>query len=273
MKKNITSTFKPEHRKSGVTGKSNNVKGAVRTAKNETGTPHKPIIVKTKRINVQRGPIKESRPHVDKLQSASSQPSLMLDLAALRQAIASDGGEHRANYRRNLAQAYELAFHMNLDFDCKLEFESSPEWEVFADTRISRKDPTSLLAAVLGYLFGNRTRLKRQKVSKLKKALEPYFIRCISPIEVRALILKRGVPGLMSNAFAISGNEKQNKNHSKNNSAGAVNPKFYFNPGKCVDQLTRLTSTLVAQGRLKLVPKSNGEVEVKLLSLNATAQR
>ncbi|PQZ40914.1 hypothetical protein CQ059_16835 [Brucella pseudogrignonensis] len=173
-------------------------------------------------------------------------------------------------YRINLAEAYYLAFHMNQDTDSKFRFESDHEWENFANTRISKKDPAFFLAAVLGYLFGNKTRARRKKVSKLKKAFEPYFIHGIKPNEVGAIVVKGGVPALTKKASEFFADNKGQEVHSSKKCAPEAQVKFTFNPGKFSDQLTDLDGEQVARGEFKIMRKSNGILAVKLVSLSAT---
>jgi len=199
-----------------------------------------------------------------------SQPALIPALNSLREAIASDRGEHRTNQRRNLADAYQLAFSINRDEDSKLQFEADCEWENFANARIPKKDPAFMLAAVLGYLFGNQTRPKKKKVSKLKKALEPYFIRGISPSEVGAIVVNGGVPALLRNASAFFDDGHKHEARSNKKRVTEAELEFDFDPGKYREQLMELDGALTVQAKLKVVPKLNGKT-VKLLSLNATA--
>lgn len=199
------------------------------------------------------------------------QPSLISALNFLREAITSDRGEHRTNQRRNLADAYQLAFSINLDEDSKLQFEADCEWENFANARISKKDPAFTLAAVLGYLFGNQTRPKKKKVSKLKKALEPYFVHGISPSEVRAIVVKGGVPALRRKASVLVDSGQKHEARSNKKSAVEAKLEFDFDPGKFREQLMELDGALTVRAKLKLVPKLNGKTGVKILSLNATA--
>ncbi len=198
------------------------------------------------------------------------QPSLISALNSLREAITSDRGEHRTNHRRNLADAYQLAFSINRDEDSKLLFEADSEWENFANTRIPKKDPAFILAAVLGYLFGTQNRPKKKKVSKLKKALEPYFVHGISPSEVRAIVVKGGVPALLRNASAFFDDGHKHEARSNKKRVTEAELEFDFDPGKYREQLMELDGSLTVQAKLKVVPKLNGKT-VRLLSLNATA--
>ncbi|KAB2675537.1 hypothetical protein F9K85_14265 [Brucella tritici] len=253
-------------KKGGITNKSNvNTICVVKTKPRNTSKLHSSSLKNIQNSGVQ------NRYDTAKEAIVTYKSSLLTALDELRDAITSDRGGYRTNLRRNLATSYELAFRMKMDPDCKLQFESHLEWENFANIRISKKDPVSLLVAVLGYVFGYQTREKKKKVSKLKRALEPYFVHDIDPGEVAAIVLKGGASALLKKAGANSGGDHKHEAHSKKKRATEAKLEFDFNPGKYRELFRHLDRPLSAQVELEFVPKLNGRRAVKVVSLKATA--
>lgn len=253
-------------KKGGITNKRNvNTSRVVKTQPRNTSKLHSSSLRKIQNSGVQ------NRYDTAKEVTVTYKSSLLTALDELRDAITSDRGGYRTNLRRNLATSYELAFRMKMDPDCKLQFESHLEWENFANIRISKKDPVSLLVAVLGYAFGYQTREKKKKVSKLKRALEPYFVHDIDPGEVAAIVLEGGASALLKKAGANLGGDHKHEAHSKKKRATEAKLKCTFYPGEYRDQLMGLNAPLIRGAKLKLIPNPNGSMTVELLSLKATA--
>lgn len=196
-------------------------------------------------------------------------PLIIAEMEKLRNKISSERGGYRENYRKYIVDAYKNTILLKQDTDMGWELETHPEWEKFSAKGRTKKDPSSLLVTVLNYLFGNQTRLKRKKTSKIKRALEPYFLLDCSPTIVRDLIMKGGIPNLIKNQPLIEGAATQTKRPPKKNFP-EQNITFILKTDKFYEDIIDLDKGALIHTKLKITKKIAGKIFMEMLSLKET---
>lgn len=194
--------------------------------------------------------------------------SIIKEMERLRNEINTEKTGYRVNHRKNILDAYKTTILLKQDASMRWELETDPEWEKFSAKGRTKKSPSSLLITVLNYLFGNETRLQRKKTSKIKRALEPYFLLDISPTTVRDPLMKGGLPNLIKNQPLIEGAATQTKRPPKKPPEQSIT--FILQTDKFYEDIKDLDKGTFINAKLKITKKIARKIFIKIVSLKET---